>query len=511
MKGLAITLLCAAALASTASAAYMPIARENATWTYHHLLVNDGIKQDHCYKLYFKGDSTLDGVTYKKCFVKYDEPVHAGSLVEQGLVPMALVRDSEQKTYARFTAEVIAESKTLGADSPYSYFVANDTDERLIYDYTQGEVTDSFYYGHSTNKIISVSDSDGNTVRALLEGVGEDNGCYELQERFHGDLVRCHIPVKWQDSQFDELRFECFNAKEKRSSWDTYSFQVDATDYVNALGHHELNTFPPLVREDRTWVNRFVQLGDSPEETDNEDMWGYSYYFCYRFRGDTVVNGVTYKKCLVKYEDEQKAAKKTFGCGGLSYSEKSYKANASQGGHPTGWQECALVRAKDMRVYLFDGETDKPGINNELLIANYASMRAEARKGNLEVEQVDVAGVACNKYMGEYRLDYQMFTFGTIESIGPATGVGVILAPSEDLPTCMYYAYAGLSHVLDADGNIIYKSPRYVPNVWDAIKDVKADSKPVDNKYYNLQGQEVDIKKAPAGVYIHNGMKLIVR
>ncbi|WP_407403630.1 hypothetical protein [Sodaliphilus sp.] len=512
MKRLAITLLCAAAIASTVSAAYMPIARENATWTYHHLLVNDGIKQDHTYKLYFKGDSTLEGVTYKKCFVKYDAPVHEGSLVEQGLVPMALVRDSEQKTYARFTAEVIAESKTLGAGSPYSYFVADDTNERVIYDFTQSKATGYFYYGGSPYNIMSVSDSDGNTKRALLEGVGDDNGRYELQEKFHGDLVRCHIPVQWQDSQFDELRFDRFNTQTTHLDY-TFPVQVDAVDYENALGHHDLNTFQPLVREDRTWINLFVQIGDSPEETDNESLWGFSYYYGYRFRGDTVVNGVTYKKCFVKYEDEQMAAKKTFGCGEFYDNDKFLKAKAQQSALPRGWHECGLVRAKDMRVYLYEEETDKPGVNKEMLIANYALMRINAKKGEypISIESVDIAGVMCNKYVGDYTLDYDMFTRGNIESIGPATGIGTILDPSEDLPTCMIYSYTGLSHVLDGNGNIIYKSPHYGTNAWSSIKDMKADKQPVDNKYYNLQGQEVDIKKAPAGIYIHNGKKLIVR
>ena len=513
MKGLAITLLCAAAIASTASATYMPIARENATWTYHHLLVNDGIKQDHSYKLYFKGDSTLEGVTYKKCFVKYDEPVHAGSLVEQGLVPMALVRDSEQKTYARFTAEVIAESKTLGADSPYSYFVADDTNERVIYDFSQGKVTDYFYFGGSAYNIISVNDSDGNSERALLESVGEDNGYYELQEKYHGDLVRCHIPVKWQDSQFDELRFDRLNTQ--ATHWDhTYPVQFDAVDYVNALGHHDLNTFQPLVREDRTWINMFVQVGYEPEETNGEDDWSsYSYYYGYRFRGDTVVNGVTYKKCFVKYEDEEKAARKVFGCGGFYDNEKFFKAKASQSARPRGWHECGLVRAKDMRVFRFDNETEKPGINKETLIANYASMRVNAKNGEYpyNIESVEIGGVMCNKYEGEFMLDYLTFTLGTIESIGPAAGVGTILWPAEERPTCEFYSYNGLSHVLDGEGNIIFKSPLYGTDAWSAIKDMKADNRPVNNKYYNLQGQEVDIKKAPAGIYIHNGKKLIVR
>lgn len=512
MKRLVITLLCVVAIVSTASAVYMPIARENATWTYHHLLVNDGIKQDHSYKLYFKGDSTLEGVTYKKCYVKYDEPVHAGSLVEQGLVPMALVRDSEKKTYARFTTEVIAESKTLGADSPYSYFVADDTNERVIYDFTQGKATDYFYFGGSAYNIISVSDSDGNTERVLLESIGEDNGWFELQEKYHGDLVRCHIPVKWQDSQFDELRFDRLNTQATHLDY-TYPVQFDAVDYVNALGHHDLNTFQPLVREDRTWINMFIQLGYEPEETNDTEWSGYTYCYAYRFRGDTVVNGVNYKKCFIKYEDEEKANRSPFGCGRSYDNEKFFKTKAPQASRPHGWHECGLVRAKDMRVYLYEEETATPGINSETLIANYALMRVNAKKGEYpnSIELVDIGGVMCNKYVCDYTLDFAMFTNGNIESIGPATGVGTILYPSEDLPTCEVYSYDGLSHVLDGDGNIIYKSPNYYADVWSTIKDVNVDNRPIDNKYYNLQGQEVDIKKAPAGIYIHNGKKMIVR
>lgn len=505
MKRFTITLLCVTAFIATVQVSASPIAREKATWTYHHLLVNDGIKEDHVYNLYFKGDSTVDDITYKKCYVKYEVPVHEGSLVEQGLVPMALVRDNDNKTYARFTREVIAESKTLGANSPYSYFVPDDTEEKLILDFTQGKRTDNYYIDDMISEALTICDSDGNKVRALLYGVGDDNGWYDLQEQYHGDLIRCHIPVSWGSSQFDELRFEHIDIEVKGTLY-TYTNRIEAKDYVNALGHHEINTFQPLVREGRTWVNTFVQT--AIDDLD-EEYQGFSYYFSYCFKGDSVVNGVTYKKCYIKYQDEQMAKKETFGCGG-SPGAKHLKANASVPSHPGGWNVCALVRAKDMRVYLFEETATEPGVNYESTIANYSLMRAEVKKKYLNCEQVDIAGVMCNKYsVATY--GSQFYTYGTIESIGPATGVGTIIEPSEDLPTCMGYSYVGLSHVLDAEGNIIFKTRNYVPSDWTAINDVKVNKLPADNKYYNLHGQEVDIKKAPAGIYIHNGKKIIVK
>ena len=43
-----------------------------------------------------------------------------------------------------------------------------------------------------------------------------------------------------------------------------------------------------------------------------------------------------------------------------------------------------------------------------------------------------------------------------------------------------------------------------------AIENIKSDVKG-DNNYYNLMGQKMNANNLPAGIYIHNGKKIVVK
>ena len=43
-----------------------------------------------------------------------------------------------------------------------------------------------------------------------------------------------------------------------------------------------------------------------------------------------------------------------------------------------------------------------------------------------------------------------------------------------------------------------------------SIEEISADVKG-DNRYYNMMGQQVDGNNLPAGIYIHNGKKILVK
>ena len=43
-----------------------------------------------------------------------------------------------------------------------------------------------------------------------------------------------------------------------------------------------------------------------------------------------------------------------------------------------------------------------------------------------------------------------------------------------------------------------------------SIEEINADVKG-DNRYYNMMGQQVDGNNLPAGIYIHNGKKVLVK
>ena len=65
----------------------------------------------------------------------------------------------------------------------------------------------------------------------------------------------------------------------------------------------------------------------------------------------------------------------------------------------------------------------------------------------------------------------------------------------------------------DGETTIVRNSSNIV--YWEAnnsaISDVKAATATGDDAYYNLMGQKCDAAHLPAGIYIHNGRKVIVR
>ena len=71
----------------------------------------------------------------------------------------------------------------------------------------------------------------------------------------------------------------------------------------------------------------------------------------------------------------------------------------------------------------------------------------------------------------------------------------------------------GVSHVIE-NGEIVYKTGAYNPDITLGIGDVVADQpeRMTDGNYYNLMGQPVgkDVPTVP-GIYIHQGKKVLVR
>ncbi len=103
-----------------------------------------------------------------------------------------------------------------------------------------------------------------------------------------------------------------------------------------------------------------------------------------------------------------------------------------------------------------------------------------------------------------YREDY------IIEGIGfDGINVGFIIAYFYF--ESAYYPRFHLSHVIE-DGRIIYKGIHYDPNNVTGIDEVAADkARQADGNYYNLMGQPMgkELPTAP-GIYIHHGKKIVV-
>ena len=64
----------------------------------------------------------------------------------------------------------------------------------------------------------------------------------------------------------------------------------------------------------------------------------------------------------------------------------------------------------------------------------------------------------------------------------------------------------GETTVVRNSSNIVYW---YLNN--SAVSDVKAASATGDDAYYNLMGQRMRGTNLPAGIYIHNGKKVVIK
>ena len=86
-----------------ASSDYVPLVQEGATWNY----VSFAHKKAYPYSVYIKGDTTLGGVSYKKCYIKFYENYSDSCLTENEISYLttvnprviAFLREVDKKVY----------------------------------------------------------------------------------------------------------------------------------------------------------------------------------------------------------------------------------------------------------------------------------------------------------------------------------------------------------------------------------------------------------------------------
>lgn len=272
-----------------------------------------------------------------------------------------------------------------------------------------------------------------------------------------------------------------------------FSVVVLLTGVVAWAQQIDFGEYHSLLREDRVWVNYYDHIdpsydSDFPEiEVDNS----YTITYTYELRGDSVIDGIKYKKCYMKRGEKK-----------LIYeSENAQKLKEVD--HPVAFlrEEGLLVycRYNDYPQDLFHEHQDYS--EDEYLLYDFGDARAQVLLGSGVLEKVNLGGNFFNQYtIGFYSL---------IESIGNSSH-SVLLFKEWLLPTCEIYNVSAISHVLDKDGNVIFKSKNYRPEPpLSTVNDLKDEGLKGDNRYYNLMGQPVS--NPSAGIYIHNGKKVVVK
>ncbi len=259
---------------------------------------------------------------------------------------------------------------------------------------------------------------------------------------------------------------------------------------TGVAAHSEIVGYQSILQEGRVWVNHIdCYDGYHPEEC-------FSVTYSYEMHGDSVLNGLSYKKCYLKSSKHLPL-----------HTDADYTSLSLFRNTPV-----ALIREDGMKVYVklcdfpYEFLTNCYELDEEYLAYDFEKARQNSPREFI-ITQESVNGVPCNHYeptvyaTGDY-------TTEMIESVGACGGMGTLIFPVWITTTGPYYDFSGLSCVLDNNGKIIYKSKGYREPIASGIVEIHKDTV-TDDAYYNLQGQRVDTPSG--GIYIHGGKKVVVK
>lgn len=245
--------------------------------------------------------------------------------------------------------------------------------------------------------------------------------------------------------------------------------------------------YQPLVVEGRTWVNNYEFHAD--EET--LITFTYNYEFC----GDSTVNEISYKKCFITVNDEVTASLVKNKYHNFEFAWDKTKPFALL--REDGNKVLAIIDEKYSDKIIADVYPE----TGELILYDFDKIKEQVYDGTLKKTAVTIDKEQCNSYSDKSN------NIVYVEGIG-ACDLGTLLFPTWECIPGTVYSNSYLSHVTNKEGQIVYTS-RFSP--FSGIDDVEVEKAKNDNQYYNIKGQVVDIKSVPAGIYIHNGKKVIVK
>ena len=262
--------------------------------------------------------------------------------------------------------------------------------------------------------------------------------------------------------------------------------------------------YTPFVREGVKWVYVINNINDIYEP--NPLMPEGKYYRKLEVKGDTIINGTTYKM-MHKYSgdniDPENDTVPVF----IREENKIVYGIIPDG---RKYSDCPIGTMSDVGAYS----------GQEFILYNFANT---VTYWDCILNYDDIAFF---EYLGtdtisigsrtakRHKCLYSGNEFYYVEGVGmDAVSYGYTL--------CFFMGYIigggsatfHFSHVIE-NGEIVYKGIYYDPNVHDGIGEVAAEKtrSGVDNNYYDLMGRAVG-KNVPTtpGIYIHQGKKIVIR
>ncbi|MCQ2287495.1 MAG: hypothetical protein MJZ74_00150 [Muribaculaceae bacterium] len=236
------------------------------------------------------------------------------------------------------------------------------------------------------------------------------------------------------------------------------------TDFA-AKAQEQLEDYQPLVREGVEWVNYYQEESALPE-------YVCTFLYSYEFRGDSVCNGLTYKKCYLNITPDFKK---------IAEQSNYFSFDTSV--------PVALFREDEMKVYVKYEIEFVPGLqlmtlkfneNGEVLLYDFAKFREYDSKGLIKADFVNVDGTPCKRYLDVSDISETIISDPVIESIG-AVGMGTLLYPTFfTIYSTDWHVNSGLAKVCDVSGKMIYYPENYIISNYDINRDLTIDVSDLD-------------------------------
>ena len=277
--------------------------------------------------------------------------------------------------------------------------------------------------------------------------------------------------------------------------------------------------YVPFVREGVKWVYFYDNTSWAPQD----DLIVGKVYLTLEIKGDTIINGKSYKAMHKYYGNAINTENDTVPV----YLREEDKV--VYGIVPDG---LASIKPDCFVGYGHMAYEDFPSIvetvwsGQEFILYDFNDPETQYKKyldypyEIVGEEYNDFEYLGCDSIMiGHHSAKRHKIKFLSVSSNYIIEGIGYDGQRLSGYTLAFFYvrlgpqAYFHLSHVVQ-NGQIIYKGLNYDPDVHVGVDEAFADKSPRlrDPNYYNLMGQPVgkEVPTAP-GIYIHNGKKIIVR
>ncbi len=263
---------------------YQPLVREGVVWhyAYHHFIDESVGSYATIQRLQFKGDTIINGVDYKKCYFYESE------VLNENEKPLCCAREENGKVmftaYRHEITDTLCELLPIFGIPGEHY---EDNGEVMMFDFSdmQDFVDNINDQGDVYAQIQSTSEVTVNGLPAKSYNISV-SGCYPCSfiEGIGSDGMNTgylFAPFVLLSTGFGSWPLGLV----KLTDLEGNTLYKGA--YYDDFNTDEESDYQPLVREGVRWVN--------VHEAYRED---YScYFYNYEFRGDTIINGKSYKKC----------------------------------------------------------------------------------------------------------------------------------------------------------------------------------------------------------------------